>query len=351
MTAETCPHCSAPAGADGRPRCLCEAAGAEDFDPLRVRPYVRLPDGADATDAMPGGTAEAMRPDPRPAPRFGSRTVPPAGSRTGARAGSRAGPHSGARANSHAGSHAGTYGGPHAGSRGGPHAGARAGSGAEGGTGSEDEVGAYDTARRRRRQAGLAAMAVSAAALAAGAVMLSGALLSDSDQDRALPDDHRHLPSVARTSDGGSTHAPGGGGAPGHRTAAPSAAPTHAPYRAPQAPPGPSGTPTPSRAPSSPPGTATASGSITSAPESRTPSRPPDGPIVLREGASGPEVLELQRRLEQMAVYPGPEDGRFDRAVREAVVAFQRTFGLWEDPAGVYGVQTRRSLEARTVEP
>ncbi|CAM5685643.1 hypothetical protein SRIMM317S_05945 [Streptomyces rimosus subsp. rimosus] len=56
----------------------------------------------------------------------------------------------------------------------------------------------------------------------------------------------------------------------------------------------------------------------------------------------------MQRRLEQMAVYPGP-NSRFDRAVREAVIAFQRTFGLREDPAGVYGVQTRRSLEARTV--
>ncbi|MEV5598378.1 peptidoglycan-binding domain-containing protein [Streptomyces sp. NPDC052496] len=194
-------------------------------------------------------------------------------------------------------------------------------------------------------------MAVAAASLAAGAVLLSGALLSDTDQDRALPDDHRHMPSSARTSDsdGGSS---GGGGA-GRHAVPPPAAPTTPPQRVTRTQPsaGPPRTPAPSASPSSAARTATASGSITSAPESRAPSSPPNGPLVLREGASGPEVLELQRRLVQMAVYPGPEDGRYDRAVRDAVAAYQRSYGLSQDPAGVYGVQTRRSLEARTVEP
>ncbi|RXS59749.1 hypothetical protein EST54_29000, partial [Streptomyces sioyaensis] len=45
MTARNCPHCSAPVRGDGRPACLCAAVGADDFDPLRVRPYVSLPDG------------------------------------------------------------------------------------------------------------------------------------------------------------------------------------------------------------------------------------------------------------------------------------------------------------------
>ncbi len=194
-------------------------------------------------------------------------------------------------------------------------------------------------------------MAVSAAGLAAGAVLLSGALLSDTDQDRALPDTHRHMPSAARPS-GSGDGSPGGGG-PGRRAAPSPAVPTQVPQQVTRSEPsaGPSRASSPAPGPSSAPSTATASGSITRAPESRAPSSPPGGPMVLREGASGPEVLELQQRLEQVAVYPGPEDGRFDAAVREAVAAFQRFHGLRQDPAGVYGAQTRRSLEARTVEP
>ncbi|WP_050503009.1 peptidoglycan-binding protein [Streptomyces monomycini] len=345
MTAQSCPHCSAPTRDDGRPRCLCEAAGAEDFDPLRVRPYVQLPDGAETTGTAAGPTVEAMRPDPRPAPRFGSRTVPPAGSRSGARAGARAGLRSGGRAGAQAGPRAGSP----ADTCAAPHTGAEARTDAYLSTGTDTDT--YEASRRRKKQAALAAMAVSAAGLAAGAVLLSGALLNDADQDRALPDNHRHMPSAARTPGSGDGGPVGGG--PGRRAAPPSAVPTPAPQRVTRAQPsaGPSRTSSPTPGPSSAPRTATASGSITSAPESRAPSSPPEGPMVLREGASGPEVLELQRRLEQVAVYPGPEDGRFDVAVRDAVAAFQRFHGLRQDPAGVYGVQTRRSLEARTVEP
>ena len=53
-----CPECRAPRGADNTPSCGCtqrasdalrdartaEAAAAEDFDPLRIRPYVELDD-------------------------------------------------------------------------------------------------------------------------------------------------------------------------------------------------------------------------------------------------------------------------------------------------------------------
>ncbi|MFH9420609.1 peptidoglycan-binding protein [Streptomyces sp. NPDC017529] len=336
MTAETCPHCSAPSRADGRTRCLCEAAGAEDFDPLRVRPYVRLPDEADAGGAGPDAAARALRPDPRPAPRFGFRTVPPAGSRAGARGGSRAGPRPGSRTGSHSGSCAGTQ--------------SDRASGAHSGGSESGEVHG-DASRRRRRQVALGVMAASAAALAAGAVLLSGALLSDADEDRALLDDHRSVPTAARTADDGTDS--GSGGGPGRRAAPPPASPTRTPHRPPgaQPAPGPSRTPSPPPSPSHAPGTATASGDITSAPESRAPSSPPGGPIVLREGATGPEVLELQRRLEQLAAYFGPEDARYGAAVRAAVAAFQRSYGVRGDPDGVYGPRTRGSLEARTVEP
>lgn len=62
MTAQTCPHCCAPVRGGGHPTCLCAAAEADDFDPLRIRPYVSLPDGDgetgndDGDDDGAGGT-------------------------------------------------------------------------------------------------------------------------------------------------------------------------------------------------------------------------------------------------------------------------------------------------------
>ncbi|MYS43932.1 peptidoglycan-binding protein, partial [Streptomyces sp. SID5998] len=62
-----CPQCGAPRAADNSPSCACtrraadalrdtrtaEAAAAEDFDPLRIRPYVDFEGGG----AAPGGSA------------------------------------------------------------------------------------------------------------------------------------------------------------------------------------------------------------------------------------------------------------------------------------------------------
>ncbi|QTD98280.1 peptidoglycan-binding domain-containing protein [Streptomyces cyanogenus] len=80
-----CPECGAPRGADNTPSCDCteraaealreartaEAAAAEDFDPLRIRPYVEVPDAAPPGPAAPplantGG--EVSRPAPPEAP-------------------------------------------------------------------------------------------------------------------------------------------------------------------------------------------------------------------------------------------------------------------------------------------
>lgn len=65
MTARNCPHCSAPERGDGRPACLCAAVGADDFDPLRVRPYVSLPDGEEGAgeDAGRGSGGDDRRGD------------------------------------------------------------------------------------------------------------------------------------------------------------------------------------------------------------------------------------------------------------------------------------------------
>ncbi|WP_051871966.1 peptidoglycan-binding protein [Streptomyces sclerotialus] len=75
------------------------------------------------------------------------------------------------------------------------------------------------------------------------------------------------------------------------------------------------------------------------------------GTGVLSEGASGPEVAELQRRLAQLDLYAGPADGRYDAGVTASVARYQRTYGETEDPYGVYGRATRASLEFLTTEP
>ncbi|MFI8234732.1 peptidoglycan-binding protein [Streptomyces sp. NPDC085900] len=93
-----CPECGKPRAADGTPTCSCtlraadvrsetrtaEAAAAEDFDPVRIRPYVEIDvvaepadeSGVDATSQHPGVpgefddllTAGADPADPLPAP-------------------------------------------------------------------------------------------------------------------------------------------------------------------------------------------------------------------------------------------------------------------------------------------
>ena len=100
-----------------------------------------------------------------------------------------------------------------------------------------------------------------------------------------------------------------------------------------------------------PPAPTRASGSVTDSPGSHGPSAPPTGPIVLREGADGPEVSELQGRLRQLAVYTGPDDGHYGAEVRAAVSRYQQAYGVTGDPDGVYGTRTRASLESRTHEP
>lgn len=76
----------------------------------------------------------------------------------------------------------------------------------------------------------------------------------------------------------------------------------------------------------------------------------PDGAGTLREGDSGPEVIDLQRRLLRIPnVYDGGStSGRYDTVLTEAVARFQLWYGIRGDEKGVYGNDTRRDLEART---
>src|SRR5712692_4668759 len=63
---------------------------------------------------------------------------------------------------------------------------------------------------------------------------------------------------------------------------------------------------------------------------------------VLQEGSSGPEVVALQTKLQELGFSPGRLDGRFGLATRAAVLAFQKSVGLLAD--GVAGPRTQGAL-------
>ena len=63
---------------------------------------------------------------------------------------------------------------------------------------------------------------------------------------------------------------------------------------------------------------------------------------VLRQGAKGGEVKEVQRRLKQWGYYNGSVDGVFGAGTRSAVIKFQKKNGLKAD--GVVGAATYKAL-------
>ncbi|GGU52069.1 peptidoglycan-binding protein [Streptomyces albospinus] len=361
MTASSCPHCSAPVRGDGRPTCLCAAAEAADFDPLRLRPYVSLPDGEgggpdedgagdaaydggadgrhrlddlDDLDGLPGVDAAVHIADRAP-----DRTALDhvAGGRTaGPSRGSDAAPHAPAPLTPPPIS-PDTYAPPSlAHHRRGPTSPTLTSS-------PPPEPPAPHTAAPsgRRRRVLPAVLAVTGAAVAATAILVGTDALPGVGRDRAAPPDGGTVTPTATiptddrdTAPAPTAHHSSAASATPHRTAPATTATLHktAATPRPQAP-------------------VQASGSVTDSPGGSSPSAPPTGPIVLREGSSGPEVTELQGRLRQLALYAGPADGRYGTAVRDAVSRYQQTYGVHDDPDGVYGTPTRASLESRTREP
>ncbi|WP_245689789.1 peptidoglycan-binding domain-containing protein [Streptomyces chattanoogensis] len=306
MTAQTCPHCSAPARGDGRPACLCAAAGAEDFDPLRIRPYVSLtgrdaqpdsagrPNGSGQSSGASTGTDSSAPGAPPTVPR--PRRPGPTSRTFTASWASPAAP--------------------------------------------DDPV----TPVPPRKRALSAALAATGAAVAAAAVLIGSEALSGGGRDRAAPPDRG---TAAPTTPSPASDSPEPSGT-GSLTGPPT---RHAPAPHPSSRPAPRKTYTLYRTPAPrPPAPTRAAGSVGHAPGGPT-SAPPTGPIVLREGSSGPEVAELQNRLRQLGRYPGLTDGRYDAEVRAAVSRYQEAYGVTGDPDGVYGAGTRSSLESQTREP
>ena len=63
---------------------------------------------------------------------------------------------------------------------------------------------------------------------------------------------------------------------------------------------------------------------------------------VLRQGSTGSEVKEMQRRLKQWGYYTGSVDGVFGAGTKKAVISFQKKNGITAD--GVVGLQTYKAL-------
>ena len=63
---------------------------------------------------------------------------------------------------------------------------------------------------------------------------------------------------------------------------------------------------------------------------------------VLKQGATGGEVKELQRRLKEWGYYNGAVDGIYGKGTVEAVKKFQKKNGLTAD--GVAGISTYKAL-------
>ncbi|MFD9204768.1 peptidoglycan-binding protein [Streptomyces sioyaensis] len=393
MTARNCPHCSAPVRGDGRPACLCAAVGADDFDPLRVRPYVSLPDGEEDGERDAGADADAggdtgsgygrghgtrgsrddggvdgagpVHVEGPGAARTGRSTAGPCGSTTGPGdqlddlPGVDAAVYSAdtsASASFSATSVSSTPSArpsptplvPQARRRSGPTSrtfSATEGEPSAGPVGPSGPVPRPARPMPRRTRARPAALVATGAAAAVAAALIGTDALSGGVRDRAAPPDR-------------STASPSAALPTGDALTPSAAASSPAPDRSPSPDATATGPPPATvrhhrtTRPPRPPAPTRASGSVADSPYSPTPpSSPPTGPLVLREGAAGPEVAELQGRLRQLGLYPGAGSGRYDAEVRAAVARYQRLYGVTGDPDGVYGAGTRASLESRTAGP
>ncbi|AGP58184.1 peptidoglycan-binding domain-containing protein [Streptomyces rapamycinicus] len=350
MTAESCPHCFAPARANGRPGCTCAeraaaataTAGATD-DQTRPNPQVTLP------EERPAG------PDPRDLRLF-EEAERAAEAKTAARGAAK-------------GEHAANAG--------------DAGDAGDAGKGEGEETRVIDRVeerpggdegdeadgdadgdapgpgrhRKSKRKVVAVVLAGAAAVAVAGSLAIGTGLLGDHKEDGGGGGASDHTLADSTVSPPAEEELPAEG--PGTSSGSPSSSTTPRPsasgsVRAGAAPSegGPSGSARPS-ASASATDSATKPGPSASGRPTSAPSDPPEppGPPVLREGDSGAEVVELQKRLTQLLQYIGVADGKYDGGLRRIVSSYQDQHDITGDPDGVYGENTRRDLESRTDEP
>ncbi|MET8446296.1 peptidoglycan-binding protein [Streptomyces sp. NPDC005209] len=361
-----CPECGTPRGPDNTPSCGCarrasdalretrtaEAAAAEDFNPLRIRPYVEIADAdgdagaeagedkgkskskgetGDAVDGSGPGAAEVEVTMPlRPVRAEDETSVLPT-----PLAPSSATPNATDLRLFEAGRDGQDERAGLDGQDGWDHA-------AVAEDEAEDEAGSR---RGRSRRGGLLLAAACAAVVAvvAAAGFASGLFSYDPPaRDGAAPREVRESVPVATTSDAESTPA-------SEPTAPTSAAPSVSGSASPSPSPTPSAsktsaTPSPTSSPSTQP---TQTATVADTADSPGPTDAP----VLRRGDQGAEVVELQLRLRQLNLYVGDVNGNFNRPVENAVRNYQWARGIDEDELGVYGPVTRQLLESETAEP
>ncbi|MEW1831706.1 peptidoglycan-binding domain-containing protein [Streptomyces sp. NPDC088196] len=347
-----CPQCGAPRAADGSPSCACtqrasdalrdartaEAAAAEDFDPLRIRPYVEL-DGTSqeqtpapatpSTPSTPEGETQQLpaveetmllravtpSPSPVPSPEQATSVLPTL------RAPSDTAPIP---------TDLSLF--------------ADGGSGKGDGAAPDPLTDDEDPPRRRHRRTVLLAAAGAVVAVAAVAAFASGMFsYKTPSRDEAAPQDVRA--SVPTASKSAASATPSTSGSTSALPTSASPTPSLSATPSPTASSSPSATASRSASPSHTP-TPTAS---TSAAAGRQGNSTPV--TVLQRGDEGTEVTELQLRLTEAKFYSGPDNGIFDKQVQASVRTYQLARGITSDELGVYGAATRARLESETTEP
>lgn len=315
-----CPECGAPRGADNTPSCGCteraadalreartaEAAAAEDFDPLRIRPYVELDDETTApVPKVPAPEAtmplRAVTPPPNPTDLslFAPEAPSPA---SDTRSGDR------------------THSGDRSGDR--PHC--------------------------LRRRTVLLAAAGAVVTVVAAAGFASGLFTYESpSRDEAAPQDVRPAVPDATTT-AATAPAPSTAEAPVRPPSAPSSATASASPSPSPSPSRSSASPSPSLS-SGPSATPTASAATDAANDSDAAREA--APPVLRRGSDGPEVVELELRLTQLGLYTRKASGHYNEGVEDAVTRYQWARGIQTAQYGVYDLATRDRLESETTEP
>ncbi|MYY06648.1 MULTISPECIES: peptidoglycan-binding domain-containing protein [unclassified Streptomyces] len=350
-----------------------EMAAAEDFDPLRIRPYVTL-GGDTAAAPAPAAPDGAHTPDSAHAP-DGSAYPPgtphtPGTSHDPDSAHRPDGAHDPDSAHGPDGAHdpdsAHGPGTPHGYGPGGPEGDAATtmplflGPAPD----AKDPAGdaptgillaGQDPVSPRRRKPFAALVAGAAVVTVVGTAAFIGGLFNGDDKgevdlDQALPSTVASLPDESAEPEPSTTSS---ASAPPSRSPSPSASSSAS-----------------ASAPASPSATASASRSATasatapgagapSSPAAPTesngptegvapPPEPPGDSSTLRRGDRGPEVAELQNRLREVWVYNGPVDSDYSDRTEQAVRELQSWWNITDDPGGVYGPSTRRALEART---
>jgi hypothetical protein len=326
-----CPECGELRAADGTPACSCarraseahretrtaQAAAAEDFDPVRIRPFVEIdvdsgPLDASAARTEDAGAAHAEEQAEAPTAAVKHAEEPQRPDTSGELGGE---------------------------ARRLPAEDTPSASSLEKTPLQPLAEGAPDL-RRRHRALLVTGVGAAAAVLVTGGT-IGGLFLYDgpSRDDSVSGGVRAGLPAGRPSTSAPSSQNPSRTGA----TDQSSATSTSSPGATSE---GSQATATGAGAPSGSRPSATATGTGGPAP-SESGGRPP----VLRLGDKGPEVVELQLRLRQVGFYDGDADGVYDGEVENSVGGYQLTRVILQDESGVYGAATRASLESETKEP